>query len=147
VKNPTSGPLERVMHNVAVMRGTTVREIRSRNQWRSIVEARHLAMTACRRLGYSYPRIAEAFRRDHSTVIYAVRKTEARALAGGETHKLAQDIRTASAGAKEPQPPNASTTYGDSSAYPQPLLQLASLLWSLIPDAEVVEKLKSLGLK
>ena len=71
--------MESIIAAVAAETGVHVREIVGEFKTRSIVEARHEAMRRCRaargRHGgprWSFPQIARAFGRDHTTVIYAV---------------------------------------------------------------------------
>lgn len=50
---------------------TTGEAILSTDRHRNIVDARTVAMAACRLVGLSSPYIGEAFNRDHSTVLHA----------------------------------------------------------------------------
>jgi chromosomal replication initiator protein len=49
----------------------------SRSSVERVVEARQAAAWLCRKVvGYSYPRIARSLGRDHSTIMYSVRKID-----------------------------------------------------------------------
>lgn len=64
---------------VAAAAGITSREILSERRERRAVQARHAAMWLAREMsGYSYPAIGRAFRRDHTSVLYGVARTETR---------------------------------------------------------------------
>lgn len=50
----------------------------SRERYRSTVDARQLSMYLARQVGFSYPEIGNAFERDHTTCISAVKRVKAR---------------------------------------------------------------------
>ena len=67
---------------VAARHGLTAADIRGPARTKCIVAARHEAMAACRAEGiWSYPRIGMFFNRDHTTVLYAVRRLSQRKVA------------------------------------------------------------------
>ncbi len=58
--------------------GVTLGQLNGRSRHREIVRARQFAMYLCRGLGMSYPAIGRVFGgRHHTTVMWAVAKTEA----------------------------------------------------------------------
>lgn len=67
------GPMRRVIHEVANIAGVKPEDITGKSRQRNFVRARQMAMLICRDyIAASYPEIARAFNRDHSTVIYSV---------------------------------------------------------------------------
>jgi hypothetical protein len=73
-----------IIEEVSQQTGVSVGEILGPRRAPNLVAARHLAMWRVhKRLPhYSLPRIGRLFRRDHTTILYAVRKIEARASRG-----------------------------------------------------------------
>lgn len=67
-----------VMNQTASYFGVTVEDLKSPMRTRTLTQPRHIAMYLCREMtDLSLPKIAEAFnRRDHTTVINALRKIE-----------------------------------------------------------------------
>ena len=63
-----------IMDAVARRHGVSIIELTSDRQGRDAVGPRHLAMWLARRQGHSYRAIGAAFRRDHTSVLYAVGK-------------------------------------------------------------------------
>lgn len=51
------------------------RDILGRKRTKDVSEARHVAMYLCRPQ-FSYPEIGRAFKRDHSSVVHAVKRVE-----------------------------------------------------------------------
>ena len=67
-----------ILSRVERKHGFTVGALQTRLKTRAICTARDEAMSLIRkRLGWSYPQIGRFFNKDHSTVIYAVRRHEA----------------------------------------------------------------------
>lgn len=74
-----SSPIAIIIARTAEAFGVAVADLTSERRGRSVVLARHIAMTLARQLTpASYPRIARAFRRDHTTVMAAEARTRAR---------------------------------------------------------------------
>lgn len=72
-------PSAAVIADVAEFYGVTVAEILSPRRERRLSEPRHVAMWCAARLtGQSLPQLARAFRRDHTTIMYAVREVTKR---------------------------------------------------------------------
>ncbi|MCM3906939.1 chromosomal replication initiator protein DnaA [Trueperella bernardiae] len=67
-----------IMNQVASYFGITVEDLKSPTRTRSLTQPRHIAMYMCREMtDLSLPKIAESFnRRDHTTVLNALRKVE-----------------------------------------------------------------------
>lgn len=66
--------LEKIVEVVATGTGITRSQIMGRSRSAPVVRARHLAMwLAYRSLELSYPQVGQAFDRDHTTIIHAVR--------------------------------------------------------------------------
>ena len=78
--NPTAVPskngrieIENIIREVASETGISDKMIKGRNQSKSVVQARHLAMAlAVKTTGQSYTNIGKVFNKDHSTVIRGV---------------------------------------------------------------------------
>ncbi len=86
---PTSrGPdVPGIIGKVAAAFGVTVKELSGPSRLRRVLVPRQVAMFLARETcGLSFPRLAAAFGRDHTTVLHAVRKIEA---------ELATDVRLA----------------------------------------------------
>ncbi|MDN5899598.1 MAG: hypothetical protein L0H74_05965 [Brachybacterium sp.] len=78
---PPSGPAtvcEKAVEASAQAFGTTPEAIVSSSRTSTVSDARAVAMTVARRAGLKLPAIAAQFHKDHSSVIDAVRRTEAR---------------------------------------------------------------------
>jgi chromosomal replication initiation ATPase DnaA len=76
---PTYPRIEEVIAAVAAATHVTIEQLRSNKRPQHIAYARQLAMYFCRELtGLSFPVIAEAFNRDHSTVIHGCNRIAAR---------------------------------------------------------------------
>lgn len=73
--------IDRAVNLAAAMFGTDTAAILSRSKHRHVLDARAVAMAACRLLGLSSPYVGAAFERDHSTVLYACGRV-------GETPRL-----------------------------------------------------------
>ncbi|WP_461005144.1 helix-turn-helix domain-containing protein, partial [Trueperella pyogenes] len=67
-----------IMNQVSAYFGITAGDLKSPTRTRSLTQPRHIAMYMCREMtDLSLPKIAEAFnRRDHTTVLNALRKIE-----------------------------------------------------------------------
>lgn len=67
-----------IMHQTASYFGVTTDDLKSPTRTRTLTQPRHIAMYLCREMtDLSLPKIAESFnRRDHTTVINALRKIE-----------------------------------------------------------------------
>ncbi len=64
-----------ILNAVCKQYGYTIKELVSRKQQKTLVEARHIAMYICRmHLGMSYNEIGDIFNRDHSTIVYVLHK-------------------------------------------------------------------------
>ena len=75
-----------------------------------VSSARQLAMYLSRELtGLSLARIAEAFRRDHSTVVYAIRRVESTLEPGSDTHQALNKCRGLLGGANASEPASTGT--------------------------------------
>jgi chromosomal replication initiator protein len=93
-----SGPapdVERIQETVAEHLGVTVEALLSPSRTAPVARARQLAMYLTRELtDLSLPAIAEAFnRRDHTTVLHAIRKVERRALEDAGLARTLEDLR------------------------------------------------------
>lgn len=64
------------MEIICEEQGYTVKEIRSRKRKRELVEQRHDVIRQLAELGYSMPIIGFAVNRDHTTVLYALKKPQ-----------------------------------------------------------------------
>jgi chromosomal replication initiation ATPase DnaA len=74
------GPMQRIIHEVAAFAKVSPAEITGKSRQRKYARARQLAMLICRDyVGASYPEIARAFNRDHSTVMYGIEVASQRA--------------------------------------------------------------------
>lgn len=68
-----------ITEEVSRARGISIAMMHGDNRHRPAVYARQEAWWRIRvELGYSYPRIAKAFDKDHSTIVYGVRRHEER---------------------------------------------------------------------
>lgn len=75
----TPQPLAVYVRRASEVFGVSVRDIISDRRPRDVVEARHAAIWAARYgTPYSLPRIGRFFRRDHTSIIHAVRKVDQR---------------------------------------------------------------------
>ena len=63
-----------VIARVATEHGYSPADILGRDRHAHVVKARHSAMLEARRLGFSYPELGRAFKRDHTTVMHAIEK-------------------------------------------------------------------------
>jgi len=71
---PPKAPAHRIIAEVAAAHQLTSADLTSPSRKQNLVVARHEAMKRIRaELKYSYPQIGRLFRRDHSSVIWAVR--------------------------------------------------------------------------
>ncbi len=69
--------IENIQKTVASYYNIKVSDLKSKTRKSSIARARQVAMTLAKRLtGLSYPDIGEAFERDHSTVMHAIKKID-----------------------------------------------------------------------
>lgn len=76
---PPGEGLGRIITACAAEFGTAVEEVMGAGRRAEAIEARHAAMAIGRRLlGYSLPRIGRVMRRDHTTVLAAIRGVERR---------------------------------------------------------------------
>jgi chromosomal replication initiator protein len=90
---PTSaGPdVPGIIGKVAAAFGVTVKELTGPSRLRRVLVPRQVAMFLAREAcGLSFPRLAAAFARDHTTVLHAVRKIAAEL---GEDERLAAVVR------------------------------------------------------
>ncbi|MBA2226654.1 MAG: helix-turn-helix domain-containing protein [Thermogemmata sp.] len=69
---------EQVLRQVSAVFGVSQQELLSSSRLSRILLPRQLAMYLLRQAGWSLPRLAQAFRRDHATVLHACRKVEQR---------------------------------------------------------------------
>ncbi|MXY97581.1 MAG: hypothetical protein F4Z29_07480 [Gemmatimonadetes bacterium] len=72
--------VDRLLEAVAsIYVGVSPIDLRGADKWDWLIEPRHVAMWIARnRIGLSYPALGLLFERDHTTVIYAVRKIDQR---------------------------------------------------------------------
>ncbi len=79
VDPPRSSSLHQVIALVAEASGIPRRELLSSRRTKRTVEVRQAAMWLARQTSlHSYPAIGRVFRRDHTTVMHGVSRTEAR---------------------------------------------------------------------
>ena len=72
--------------------GVTRADILARGRSRKVVEARHVAMWLARLRGQpSFPELGRAFRRDHTTVMPAIRKIERKIATNPELARACAD--------------------------------------------------------
>jgi chromosomal replication initiator protein len=77
---PPGEGLGRIIAACAAEFGTAAEEVIGEGRHAAAIQARHAAMAIGRRLlGYSLPRIGRVMRRDHTTVLAAIRGVERRA--------------------------------------------------------------------
>ena len=70
--------LKRIVRIVADVYACPVDDIMGHSRNADIIEARHHAMWLCaKETSLSYPQLARAFRRDHTTILHAVRRVNA----------------------------------------------------------------------
>lgn len=67
---------DNVIAAAAYLTGTTPQAIKGSSRLSSLVRARRLVAVILREHGFSYPKIARALNRDHSTIVHAVREAE-----------------------------------------------------------------------
>ena len=67
---------DEIIERVAASMDVCSSYITSRSRIRPIVEARSVAMYLLRKTGMSYTRIGRCFKRDHATVIWAIKNVE-----------------------------------------------------------------------
>lgn len=77
---PSSRPSlwEQVLRQVCAVFGVSQRELLSASRLGRVLIPRQLAMYLLRQAGWSLPRLAQAFNRNHATVLHACRKVEQR---------------------------------------------------------------------
>lgn len=63
-----------ILVQVAERFGLTPETLRSDRRDARIIAPRHAAIWLCRRANYTLPEIGRVFRRDHTTVLYSVRR-------------------------------------------------------------------------
>ncbi len=73
--------MQQAIETTAQRFGYQANEILARDRHAHLVRARAVAMLEVRKLGFSYPEIAKAFGRDHTTVIHAVKSALRRIVA------------------------------------------------------------------
>lgn len=74
--------------------GTTVAEMLSDRQHQAVSRPRHVAMWLARHAsGHTLPAIGMAFRRDHTTVLNAIRRVDARLEAEPELSHIVNALR------------------------------------------------------
>jgi len=82
-----------VIADVAKFYGVTVAEILSPRREYRLSEPRHVAMWCAARLtGLSFPQLGRAFRRDHTTIMYAVRQVAKRRAANPAVEAETDDL-------------------------------------------------------
>jgi chromosomal replication initiator protein len=75
---PPGGGFGRVLRAVAAEFGCTLEDLLGEGRPAEIALARHAAMALGRRvLGYSLPKLGRLLRRDHTTVLYGIRRIDA----------------------------------------------------------------------
>lgn len=62
---------DEIVTQAALVFGTTVDELEGTSRYRNVLDARAVAMAACRLAGLSSPYIGRRLNKDHSTVLYA----------------------------------------------------------------------------
>lgn len=96
------GPVNQPLHlsplpiidAVAAVYGVSRSDLLRHDRRPRLVEPRQLAVSLVRQLtSYSFPELGKFFRRDHSTLIYAVRSHELRALKDGKLAMRERAIR------------------------------------------------------
>jgi chromosomal replication initiation ATPase DnaA len=79
ISAPARRPIHEIQRQVCLEFGITKDELLGPSRKAQNVEARHTGMYLAKAIpGATFPKIGRAFRRDHTTVIYAVRKIAAR---------------------------------------------------------------------
>lgn len=96
-----------IQHRVAVAYGLDLRMLLSERRARHLARPRQVAMWLCARLlpGLSLPQIGRAFRRDHTTVLHAIRKIEQLRLSSPAFAELADRLQAQIAAATLPPAP------------------------------------------
>ena len=56
------------------------------------VRARHIAMYLCKQQGFSYPDIGQAFNKDHTSVIHAVKKIEKQLKTDSKLNRIIEEV-------------------------------------------------------
>lgn len=83
--------IERVVKVTSEVTGVPVLELLSKR--RTNATERHIAMyLSVRLLGCSYPEVGRAFGRDHTTVMYAVKKLDKRGRGRTKTSRILKEI-------------------------------------------------------
>lgn len=93
---PTSaGPdVPGIIRRVAAAFGVTEKELLGISRLRRVLMPRQVAMFLAREVcGLSFPRLAVAFGRDHTTVLHAVRKVEAELATDGQLAAVVKQLR------------------------------------------------------
>lgn len=67
-----------IIERISTLFRVSPKDVTGRRKFPPLADARHVAMWVFRRppFRYSYPRIADIFGRDHTTVLYGVRKAD-----------------------------------------------------------------------
>lgn len=72
--------MQQIVEAVSAAFGISVMDIYSARRMRPVAQARHVAMWLCRNCtSFTIPMIGRHFNRDHTSVMHAVRQTDARA--------------------------------------------------------------------
>ena len=80
---------EEITQGVAERHGVPVEFILGRGRGKFVVRARHEAMALCYEFGYSTIDLGRYFKRDHTTILHAIRKKEkANALKNDENSNI-----------------------------------------------------------
>lgn len=69
-------PRRIIVEMTAMAHGLTVQDLTGPDRHRPIVRVRWRAMAEMRREGYSLPQIGRALKRDHTTIIYGLRRLQ-----------------------------------------------------------------------
>ena len=88
------GVVDRIVGRVASTFGVPAKELFGRGRQRAVASARQVAMALAREVGgLSLPQVGAAFGRDHTTVLYAVRKVAAATKADGKLRATVNALR------------------------------------------------------
>jgi chromosomal replication initiator protein len=87
--------LTRIVETTAISFSYSVEELVSPSRRDALVHARQVGMYVARSLGFAYQLVAQGFgRKDHTTVVHAVRRVKADALMLSEADQLLAYLRT-----------------------------------------------------
>lgn len=94
--NPSKNIIQDIQEKTCTYFSISIELLKSNKRFKNIVLARHIAMYLTREQGFSFPEIAREFnRRDHTTVIHAVKKIEEQIMDDQKLGCMVDDIREA----------------------------------------------------